>query len=77
MRWPWYKVVMDEAAGRMEVVVPDDQLSLAITGGANVRSPRNCPLVYRRLNRGRGVRTSSRGVQNTVTRSMDALNIDM
>ena len=32
------KVVMDEVAGRMEVVVPDDQLSLAIgRRGQNVR----------------------------------------
>ena len=32
------KVVMDEDAGRMEVVVPDDQLSIAIgRRGQNVR----------------------------------------
>jgi N utilization substance protein A len=36
------KVVIDEDAGRVEVVVPDEQLSLAIgRRGQNVRSPRS------------------------------------
>ena len=58
------KVVMDEEAGRVEVVVPDEQLSLAIgRRGQNVRlaSPAHA-VGHRHPDRGRGKRAAPGGV---------------
>ena len=58
------KVVMDEEQGRVEVVVPDEQLSLAIgRRGQNVRLAFAAhPLGHRHPDRGRGERAAAGGV---------------
>jgi len=72
------KVVMDEVAGRMEVVVPDDQLSLAIgRRGQNVRLASQLSGWY--IDVLTEAEESERRQEEFITRStrfMDALNID-
>jgi N utilization substance protein A len=72
------KVVMDEVAGRMEVVVPDDQLSLAIgRRGQNVRLASQLSGWY--IDVLTEAEESERRQEEFKTRStrfMDALNID-
>ena len=61
------KVVVDEVAGRVEVVVPDDQLSLAIGRRGQECAPSLSAdrLVYRYSNRSRRIRTSTGRIQDT------------
>ena len=72
------KVVMDEVAGRMEVVVPDDQLSLAIgRRGQNVRLASQLSGWY--IDILTEAEESERRQEEFKTRSarfIDALNID-
>ncbi len=58
------KVVLDEEADRIEVVVPDDQLSLAIgRRGQNVRRLAAHGLGHRHPDRGRGIRAAPEGIR--------------
>ena len=64
------KVVMDEEQRRIEVVVPDDQLSLAIgRRGQNVRlASQLTGLGYRHPDRGRGIGAADRGIPQPQSR---------
>ena len=72
------KVVMDEIAGRMEVVVPDDQLSLAIgRRGQNVRLASQLTGWYIDiLTEAEESERRQEEFKNRSTRFMEALNID-
>ena len=72
------KVVMDEIAGRMEVVVPDDQLSLAIgRRGQNVRLASQLTGWYIDiLTEADESERRQEEFKNRSTRFMEALNID-
>ena len=72
------KVVMDEIAGRMEVVVPDDQLSLAIgERGKNVRLASQLTGWYIDiLTEADESERRQEEFKNRSTRFMEALNID-
>ncbi len=73
------KVVIDEEQRRIEVVVPDDQLSLAIgRRGQNVRLASHADrLGDRHSDRGRGIGAPHRGIQQPQPELfIDALDVD-
>ena len=73
------KVVLDEETHRIEVVVPDEQLSLAIgRRGQNVRlASQLVRLGYRYYDRGGGIRSPHRRIQSPLAiMFVDALDVD-